>query len=92
MCVYFLCLFVVLAGLCILLVVDVNKLGRDSMGLIKFDSLLAQVDFSQIEKDFGKHLTSSVDLFEQRMNMTLPEEIKQRFNETSEFADFIKVA
>ena len=81
-----------LAGLCILLVVDVNKLGRDSMGLIKFDSLLAQVDFSQIEKDFGKHLTSSVDLFEQRMNMTLPEEIKQRFNETSEFADFIKVA
>ena len=81
-----------LAGLCILLVVDVNKLGRDSMGLIKFDSLLAQVNFSQIEKDFGKHLTSSVDLFEQRMNMTLPEEIKQRFNETSEFADFIKVA
>jgi hypothetical protein len=40
-CVYFIGLFVALAGLCILLVVDVNKLGKDSMGLIKFDSLLA---------------------------------------------------
>jgi hypothetical protein len=67
----------------------VNKLGKDSMGLIKFDSLLAQVDFSQIEKDFGKHLTSSVDLFEQQMKMTLPEEIKQRFNKTSEFSDIV---
>jgi len=79
-CVYFIGLFVALASLCILLVVDVNKLGKDSMGLIKFDSLLAKVDFSQIEKDFGKHLTSSVELFEQQMNMTIPEDIKQKFN------------
>jgi len=79
-CVYFIGLFIALASLCILLVVDVNKLGKDSMGLIKFDSLLAKVDFSQIEKDFGKHLTSSVELFEQQMNMTIPEDIKQKFN------------
>jgi len=50
------------------------------------------VDFSQIEKDFGKHLTSSVGLFEQQMNMTLPEELKEKFSKTSEFSDFVQIA